>query len=42
MKQRYTFNELYEKWFSEDYQSQVKESTWAKTADIFRLHICQR
>ncbi|WP_222850689.1 site-specific integrase [Lactiplantibacillus plantarum] len=34
-----TFNELYEKWFSEDYQSQVKESTWAKTADIFRLHI---
>lgn len=34
-----TFSELYTKWFSEDYQSQVKESTWAKTADIFRLHI---
>ena len=34
-----TFNDLYEKWFKEEYQQQVKESTWAKTADIFRLHI---
>jgi len=34
-----TFEELYTKWFTEDYKSRVKESTWAKTADIFRLHI---
>jgi len=34
-----TFKELYVKWFEEDYKQRVKESTWAKTADIFRLHI---
>ncbi|RRK09352.1 site-specific integrase [Lactiplantibacillus garii] len=34
-----TFTELYNKWFKEEYKQQVKESTWAKTADIFRLHI---
>ncbi|MFC6201248.1 tyrosine-type recombinase/integrase [Lactiplantibacillus nangangensis] len=34
-----TFEELYSKWFEEDYKQRVKESTWAKTADIFRLHI---
>ncbi|MFB9768521.1 tyrosine-type recombinase/integrase [Lactiplantibacillus modestisalitolerans] len=34
-----TFEQLYAKWFKEEYQQQVKESTWAKTADIFRLHI---
>lgn len=33
-----TFQELYSKWFA-DYQQGVKESTWAKTADVFRLHI---
>ncbi|VDG18099.1 Integrase [Lactobacillus plantarum] [Lactiplantibacillus mudanjiangensis] len=34
-----TFQQLYDKWFEEDYKQRVKESTWAKTADIFRLHI---
>lgn len=34
-----TFQVLYVKWFREDYKLRVKESTWAKTADIFRLHI---
>ncbi|KRO07549.1 prophage lp4 protein 1, integrase [Lactiplantibacillus xiangfangensis] len=33
-----TFEQLYDKWFL-DYKQSVKESTWAKTADIFRLHI---
>jgi len=33
-----TFKALYDKWFT-DYQQGVKESTWAKTADVFRLHI---
>lgn len=33
-----TFEELYNRWF-EDYKQGVKESTWAKTEDVFRLHI---
>lgn len=33
-----TFQALYDKWFT-DYQQGVKESTWAKTGDVFRLHI---
>ncbi|GAF41158.1 integrase [Agrilactobacillus composti DSM 18527 = JCM 14202] len=33
-----TFEQVYDSWF-EQYQNTVKESTWVKTQDIFRLHI---
>lgn len=33
-----TFNEVYQEWFS-NYKLTVKESTWIKTREIFRLHI---
>ncbi|MBZ2202554.1 site-specific integrase [Lentilactobacillus hilgardii] len=33
------FKDLYEKWIEEDYNFRVRESTLAKTEDIFRLHI---
>lgn len=35
---RLTFQQVYDSWF-EQYQNTVKESTWVKTQDIFRLHI---
>lgn len=33
-----TFEEMYKLWF-EQYKRTVKESTWCKTAELFRLHI---
>lgn len=34
-----TFKEVYDEWLRMDYENRVKESTCAKTIDIFRLHI---
>lgn len=36
-----TFEEVYKSWF-EQYKNTVKESTWVKTRDNFRLHIIPR
>lgn len=36
-----TFQEIYEIWF-EQYKNTVKESTWAKTKEMFRMHILPR
>lgn len=33
-----TFQDVYEEWFK-SYRNQVKESTWAKTQDNYRLHV---
>ncbi|WP_251869803.1 tyrosine-type recombinase/integrase [Enterococcus italicus] len=35
------FKEMYELWF-EQYKNTVKESSWVKTAEMFRLHILPR
>ncbi|WP_265331544.1 N-terminal phage integrase SAM-like domain-containing protein [Enterococcus faecium] len=38
IKQSKKFLEIYNLWF-ENYKKTVKESTWASTEEIFRLHI---
>lgn len=38
---RLTFQEVYDSWF-EQYKNTVRESTWVKTRDNFRLHILPR
>ena len=36
---RHTFNELYELWFDSAYKATVKESTYARTKELFTNHI---
>ena len=37
--EKYTFADLYELWFESAYKNTVKESTYVKTQESFRLHI---
>lgn len=37
--EKYTFADLYELWFESAYKNTVKESTYVKTRESFRLHI---